>query len=217
MSGALSLTDLVTILYRPRETMRRVLDAGRDRWVPQIVIFAFVCASIGDTDMRRLPRVVPGLMTISVVGIALLALAGGALLWLMFVALVAWIATPIGRFLGGSGTARDMRAALAWSLVPVIWSGLYRIPLAVYKSQFDVAADSDAKKVLFDLMAHGGCAIAVVVMALQLTLYAVCLWVGSNTVGEAQRFSSWKGLANLGIVFVIPFAVALAAFFAMRS
>ncbi|HKB79709.1 MAG TPA: YIP1 family protein [Thermoanaerobaculia bacterium] len=217
MEPALSLGDLVAILYRPRQTMRRVLDAGRDRWVIQIVILAFVCASVSDSDFRTLGRALPGLTAVSVIAIALVALIAGSLAWLLLLALFAWIVTAVGRMIGGSGTAADVRAALAWSLVPVIWSVAYRIPVAIYKSRIVATSGTDDKQVLFSLLSHGGCAIAVIVLALQSAMIAYCLYVASNTLGEAERFSSWKGLAALTITFTIPVAVGLAAFLALRG
>jgi hypothetical protein len=127
--------DLVTVLYRPRATMRRVLDGGRDRWTIQIVVLAFICASVGDADISKLLAALPDLSlnaTLALVALALLLIAA---CWIIVLYLFAWVATFIGRWLDGQGEIADVRAALAWGLVPVIWSVVLRIPLAVYKSR----------------------------------------------------------------------------------
>src|SRR5512140_563238 len=124
-----TLADLVTAVYRPRETMRRVL-AGSDRWAPQVVVLAFLCASVGDPDIRRLSTVLPGL-GLSAIAVVLLGLVVSAALWLVVWFVVSWLATMAGRWLGGLAPAADVRAALAWGMVPVIWSVVYRIPFAL--------------------------------------------------------------------------------------
>ena len=128
--------DLATILYRPRETMRRVLDAGRDRWTAQIVILAFLSTAISDPDTRQITRVLPDLSMGAVLALIALALILTPVIWLLFLYVIGWIATMVGRWLGGQGPVADVRAALAWSLVPVIWSVIVRIPLAIYSARF---------------------------------------------------------------------------------
>src|SRR5688572_752374 len=55
------MTALASIMIRPRATMRRILDAGRDRMIIPLVLLATVSAILGDVDrssleaMRRLP------------------------------------------------------------------------------------------------------------------------------------------------------------------
>lgn len=215
--GAPRLADLVTILYQPRQTIRRILDTSADRWALQIMVLAAVCAAVSDSDYRELQNVLPGMTQLSTIAIAALGLFVTALMWIVMLLFVSWLVALVGRFLGGTGTVADVRAALAWAAVPVIWSVIYRIPLAVFKSRFNVAPNTDAKKVLLDLIAQGGCAIAVVVLILQFLILIWSLYIASNTIGEAQRFSSWKGLGNLMLAIVLPIVLIAGAIITLHK
>src|SRR5260370_31762876 len=138
------LKDLVTILYRPRETMRRILDRP-DRWSLQIVFLAFVCASVNDIDVRHATALLPGLRLFP--GLILLALAiiVGGFLWIVTLFILSWIATAIGRQMGGEGNARAVRAALAWSMVPIVWSPIYRPPLAILGMGADIVPNATGR------------------------------------------------------------------------
>src|SRR5437762_8918691 len=114
------LKDLVTILYRPRETIRRILDRA-DRWSLQIVFLAYVCASVNEIDARHLAEVLPSIHIVTAVAAVLFGIIFGALIWMAILFILSWIAAPIGRLMGGEGNARDVRAALAWAIVPIIW------------------------------------------------------------------------------------------------
>ena len=204
-----TLGDLVTVLYRPRQTMRRVLD-GRDRWAPQVVALAFICASVNDADIRNLQAVLPGL-GYSWIAIVLLGLIAGAVAWVLTLFVLSWIATFAGWKLGGVAGPKDVRAALAWGMVPVIWSVAYRLPIGLLARRFQVSSNVDVTAVLLDFLAQGGCSIVVVYLAFQLVFAIWCIWVASGCLGEAQQFSSAKGFANVAITLAVPLVIAAAA------
>src|SRR5579859_3177611 len=118
----MSLKFLVTILYQPRETMRRIL-ASANRWTWEITALACVCASVNDINADQAAKELPGLRLGPGLALVALGLIVSAITWVIVLYIVSWIAAPVGRFLlGGTGSAGDVRAALAWGLVPVIWS-----------------------------------------------------------------------------------------------
>lgn len=207
--------DLLTILYQPRETMQRVL-AARDRWTVPIVILAFLCASITDGDLWNIGDAFPGGQPLGIGAIAVLGLLCLSLTWVLGLFIAGWVAVLIGRPLGGSGRAADIRAALAWGLVPVIWSAFARIPIAIHEGRFHTTTRLHGREAILNFMAHGGCAFAVAVFALQLIVFAYWLYVTSCTIAEAQNFSPAKGFANIAIAIVAPLVVAGAAVFAFH-
>jgi hypothetical protein len=209
------LKDLVTILYRPRETMRRILDRP-DRWSLQVVFLAFVCASVTDADAWRLTKVLPSLHFLSALAIIGLAIIAGALVWIGTLFILSWIATPIGRLMGGEGTVRDVRAALAWAIVPIIWSPIYRLPLVLLGIGANIQPDVNPHKALLDFVSRGGCSIIVLYLGFQLLFAVWCLVLASFTLGEAQRFSPQKGFLNAAITIALPVLVIAAAVFTMR-
>lgn len=205
-----SLKDLVTILYRPRQTFRRILDGGRQRWTIGLVVLSVICAAVEDPDIRELSQMLPGLPLHAALAIMALGLVCLAALWVAVLYAVAGIATIVGRFLDGKGTAADVRAALAWGLVPVVWSLLFRIPLAVYRYGLDLNP-RDKAQMLFDFVEQGGLAALLVFVTLQFLMYVWIVFVASNTLAEALGFSSWKGLATLAIAMVLPIVVIAGA------
>lgn len=201
--------DLVTVLVTPQTTMRRVL-AGRDRWVPQIVILAFLCASVQDSNPRHLDRALPG-MGFSVIALVALGLIAGALLWFLALFLLSWIATFAGRKLGGSATTTDVRAAMAWGLVPILFSPLYRIPFSVLERHIVVPQQKvSVVPVLLDFAAGGGCSYVVLYLTLQSVFAVWSLVVASFCVAEAEQFPPSKGFATIAITLAVP-AVVIAA------
>jgi Yip1-like protein len=208
--------DLVTVLYRPRETMRRVLDGGRDRWTVPLIVLAFICASVGDSDIPELGRVLPGLSLSATLALVALGLLLFAACWVIALYVFALLATIVGRWLEGQGEIADVRAALAWGVVPVIWTVILRIPIAVYSSRL-IAQTPDKHRMLMDFILKGGCVIAALATTYQLLLFLWVMYVVSSTVGEALRFSSWKGLATIAMTVGVPVIIAVAAALAFKT
>lgn len=110
----------------------------------------------------------------------------------------AWLFKVTGRWLGGKGTFNEIRSAVAWSNAPSIVSVAMWIALiAVFKEQVFVRE--------FAEMTFIGYQAGVVFLAF-LIQTIVSIWgfiILLKTLGEAQKFSAWKGLLNV----VIPFAI----------
>ncbi len=211
-----SLKDLARILYQPRETMRGILDSGQHRWTAEITALASICAAAGDADVRVLQKGLPSLEIVPTLALALLALIGGAIVWVLLLYLLSWLATFVGRKLDGQGAAADVRAALAWSLVPVIWAVILRIPLVIYQQRF-VLEGGSPWTVLGNLIEQGGCTLAVILLTVQLLFRVAVVVLASFCVGEAMRFSTWKGFGTVAISAAIPIVVVVAAVLAVKT
>jgi Yip1-like protein len=216
MTGSPSLRDLVTILYRPRETMRRILDSGADRWAVQIIVLAYFCSQMNDPDLRNVNEVLPWMTSTSIVAIVLLGMIFMAAVFVLLLFAVSWPVTFVGRLLGGTGPNADVRAAIAWGWVPMIWSVFVRIPMAIYAARLHLPGHVQGREAILNLLAQGGCALGVVIITLQIVLFGAWLYVTSLTVAEAQRFSSAKGFANVAIALAGPFIIGAAAVIAFR-
>ena len=217
MTQSPSLKDLVTILYQPRETMRRILDSGRQRWGVQVVMLAAVCASVANADASHIDTDLPQLRTMPLVAIAGLGMIAEAIAWALVLFIVAWVATPIGRLLGGAGSVADVRAALGWGMTPVVWSPIYRLPLLIFARGLHIGPKPDVHKAVFDFISRGGCSIIVLYLFLQAIFAIACIVIASFTVAEAQRFSTQKGFVSVIVTLVLPLLVTLAAVFTLRS
>ena len=210
-----SLKDLGRILIQPRETMRRILDGGGHRWTAEIVVLAAICSSIDDTDIRGLEQALPELRLTSTLALITLGIFLSAFVWLVLLFLFGWAATLVGRRLEGEGTAADVRTALAWSLVPVIWALIFRIPFAIYRQRFPVHGSS--VDVLHAFIEQGGCTLAILFLGVKLLVFAGVVTLASFNVAEALRLPTWKGLATVAIAAATPVIIALAAVLALNT
>ena len=140
-------------------------------------------------------------------------IAIGILFMLLAYYVLSWSATLVGQWIGGHGRFREVRAAIAWGLAPVIWALLYRIPamlvalvthdeLGPPRLLIDEGRIEWSEGILgtFDLGWF------LILVALDFTVVVWYLIVASRTMGEAHRVSSWKGFAILLLAFIFPFA-----------
>jgi Yip1-like protein len=212
------LRDLVTILYQPRETMRRILDRP-DRWSLQIVFLAFVCASVNDVDVRHFTDaelgILPGIHLLPGLAALALAIIIGGFTWIGTLFILSWIATVIGRHMGGEGNARDVRAALAWSMVPIVWSPIYRLPLVLLGIGANINPEANGRQEVLNFISRGGCSLLVLFLGFQLLFAIGCVVLASFTVAEAERFSTQKGFLNVAITIALPLMLLFAAIFTL--
>ncbi|HYH08863.1 MAG TPA: YIP1 family protein [Thermoanaerobaculia bacterium] len=188
------LRDFASVLIRPAETMRHVLDAHARRLVLPLAIAASISAVLGERD--REVSLLAGVLNVAV-------LVG---LFYVFAA----IAYAAGRFLGGTGAARDVRAALAWGLMPVICAMVWRLPLAIVRPG-TMLIDVGDGGFHFSNAPAGGCLMMLLALAAELTVLAWTIIVSAHTVSEAHRFSWTRGLATIAMAAVAPVIIAIAA------
>lgn len=206
--------NFAKIMIRPRATLRRILDAGRDRMIIPLVVLAAISGFAGDFDrdaVRLLSRapLPPALM------IAALLLAAIAVTLLLFY-IASWAVYGIGKLLEGTGTPRDVRSAVAWGLVPIIWALLYRVPIVLFWDSLPAKMQMGKDHVRIDPgLFSAGCLGGLVFGLIELTVLIWTTAVTSNTIGEAHRFSSWRGLATLVLVGISPAIIIVAALLAM--
>lgn len=201
--------------------MRRILEAGDARWVVPLVLLAMFSSWLSDLDAdhsgfrEALESISPAVLASIVIAGILVAIPIMLALFYLF----AWIAAWVGRLLEGDGTVRRVRVALAWSLAPVIWALLYRIPVAVWMLTAGTSRQAAIRIVGDDwVIRTGGLVPSIGGILLLLANLIVFVWyliVASRCVGEAHHFSSWKGLATLLLALAAPViliaAIVLAA------
>jgi hypothetical protein len=185
------MRNLLAILYRPAETIRHILAQPRDRMVLPLVALAALSdglRSVSTDDLRHTPMS-PHILAI-VIGVCIgVVLAVIALFYGM-----AWVVTMVGRLFEGEGTVRAMRSALAWGLMPVVLSLVYRIPLA---------------------FAPKPPALVAVIVIVQAAIFLWWLALTSITVAEAHQFSPWTGLGTVALSSLAPLVVVGAAVLTM--
>ena len=208
-------SPFVTILFIPRPTIRFLLDHRRDRGVVPLILMAMISVSLRPPEWTGMEQAAEILGTELLIGVVVLALilmvgvtVGGFYLF-------AWLAALAGRFFDGSASAREVRTALAWGSVPLIWALVYRIPAMLFWGPAYASIHSDgngnairigSESVVYNSGAISDAPISqiLILFALDLIVIGWTVVVMSRTLAEAQQFSSWKGLANLLLAFVLP-------------
>jgi len=213
------LRNLALIMIRPRDTMRRILDdAGNRSWLVMLLLGS-ISAGFGDFDRNGFGNIVlaakqHGIPAIVVIVAMILAvILSMSLIFYVF----SWAAWGIGKAMEGTGSPADVRRAFAWGLAPIVWALLYRVPVALFWERAVDAQISDrGSRLTFDPGKLGdGCLMTLLVAVLELIAITWCIAVSSNTVGEAHRFSSWRGLATIVLTSIAPLILVAAAVLAM--
>ncbi|HVN27787.1 MAG TPA: YIP1 family protein [Candidatus Binataceae bacterium] len=181
-----------TIWTRPRATIRRIVDTDV-RY--QVTFLAILSGALIWLERRWSNPSPAAAFPILVV----IAVSVGALFGLLELYINGILFKWAGAALGGVGTYAEVRAALAWSRVPIIVAvaiGVLAILLGAHGPTLGSgAADSSASVTL---------------------LHAVLvLWgfvVMLKCIGEVHRFSAWRALGSMLLLLAVVLFVLLALF-----
>jgi hypothetical protein len=178
----------ISIWLRPGETMRDVLEGGRTRDVfiiaaivgIQNALWAAQELSLGDHGPVRL-----------ILGFGAAVGAVSGVVWLL---LTAGLLTWSGRWFGGSGGFRRLRAAVAWSAVPIAWALPLWIPKLLIAGDglfrtLDAAAAVHPAITVLD-------ALETAAQLWTLVLLVIC-------VAEAHRMPLRRAFATVALVLVV--------------
>ena len=182
------LNPWFSIWLRPRATIQQIVDTNPTRLVLVLVVLAGL-PSVFEVCSKKTS--LPTSLFLSFIlgpllGIIILYI-GGALLHLT------------GRWLGGLASPQNIRAALAWSNVPIIWALLLWIPkLSLFWSTSDVSFIDNSDPVGFILLEK-------MIGIWSFVILLKCL-------GQVQGFSVWRALGNsiLAALFFLIIVVVVA-------
>jgi hypothetical protein len=194
------LNPWLAIWTQPRATMRQILGTDPRRLVHVLAILGALSRMlssnvppIGPLARLSLSAIVAYKVCASVVGGLIGLYLGSAIL------------TMTGRWLGGRGSFVAVRAAAAWSNVPLIWGSLLWLPMLGY---LGVEALNFDPKVVFEDPGSFMMMIPIGVLAGVVGIWT--LVIALKCLGEAHGFSAWQavGAVLIGIAIVaIPFAI----------
>lgn len=211
------LANLAAVMVRPRRTMRRILDAPRDRMIVPLVLLATVSGLIGDVSIREIQENYGNLdprMRI----ILPAAFVGLLILFPLLFYVFGWVAHFIARSLDGTATIKAVRSALAWGMAPAVWALLYRIPAMWINQPAQLKMDkTGGTQLSFDFSRlDSGCGLALLFGLLDLAVTIWWLVASSRTLAEAEGFSAARGFGTLVLCLVAPMVVMIAAFLALN-
>jgi hypothetical protein len=191
------------ILYRPRTTIRRIIQLDPKRGVYVLAALAGYAQFFDNASDQAIGN---NMALPTILGTGLVAGGVGGIIGL---AIGTFVIGFVARRLGGDAESEDTMAALAWAQVPsVISLVLVAVQLLVFggdffKSEIPILEENPAIALVFVPIAAAG---------LLLSLWQLVLTV--LTIAEVNRFSIWRSIAALlisGIVMVVPIAACLLA------
>ncbi|MDX1582484.1 MAG: YIP1 family protein [Thermoanaerobaculia bacterium] len=215
--------DLVAVMFRPRATMRAILDEEPGRLVKTILALSILSAILQDFDVKGLYEATEMFGPAVLAGIVAVALIAFSALMVAFYLVISGAILLVGRWMEGTGSFKEVRTAVAWGLVPFVWSLAYLIPAVAlsFSTGGSIETAGTPTLVLSDSeMQWSGGALGsqpLYLFVLLLVLDAVfMIWyfvVTSHTIAAAHRFSAWRGLGTLLLSLVLPFfTIAILAF-----
>lgn len=192
----MSVNPWITIWTKPRETIRAILQYKVGYLFPLLsTIYGFALflqASQNGSMGAKLP----------LWGIILGDLVAGFLVGLVVVNIGTALLYWTGRWIGGMGSYKEIRTALAWSYVPQLLNiAVWVLYMAVYGSNLfnaDFMTQSFVGKDLAVIFIGSILQLAAVVWAVVILLTAL---------SEVQKFSIWKAIVNV----LLPTLIVIAA------
>lgn len=193
----MQLNPWLSIWTQTRATMRQALEGTRNGvmifWLIFAGSFAFAlnrAATKSTGDEMPLSYMFLLVLVSSFIGVAI------------YYYVVSWLLKWIGGWFGGQGDVSDMRLVIAISSIPSVYIlGIWVIQLLLFGSEnfTSVTPLIDQSPLLLVLFIGTG--------LIQLVLGIWAFVIFCKCVGEAHRFSAWKGLLTVVMPYVLFFGV----------
>ena len=198
MGGRFEFNPWLKIFVKPRQTIRAIVDVNPNfRLFVLSAIYGFcsllgVAQNFGLGDRKEiLAAMLPLLLLAPVWGYLVFSFSS----WFVFI---------MGKLLKGQGSYRQVRAAYAWSNVPLIVNAfLWILLIVVFRSSLF------SETALKGILTQGSSLLLIGVVFSQLifSLWGLVIYVIG--LSEVQRFSILKTLVNLFLSLLLFFILAL--------
>ncbi len=193
------LNPWVSMWTKPRATIQQIVDTNPQRLVLLLAAAAGFGQALDRASINSIGDRVdwPVIFIVAAVGGPIAGLIG------LYIggALIHWT----GTWIGGKTSAENIRAAIAWSSVPMLWALVLWIPELTLFGQELFTAETpviDADTTLNSAFLAFG-VVEVTIGIWTLIVYLKCL-------GQVQGFSAWKALGNsilAGLVIIVPILI----------
>lgn len=182
------------IWVRTRETVRYVIEEKSFGYVMMLIILGGI--------LNAFAGVVDPEMNLPLWGMLLVGIIVGPIAGLIGIAFITGVYLLIGKLFKGTGTYGEMFKAIAASTIPTIWMAPFL--LIGYLVVPDIMLlTPEAELTPLSVIVSGLVAIVTVVISIWSIL------IQSKAIGEAHRFSSWKGFFTLLIPGIIGFILIM--------
>ncbi|MCU0492066.1 MAG: YIP1 family protein [Chloroflexaceae bacterium] len=187
---------LVTMWYSPRQTMRQVLNSEPGRFVLILAVLNGIASALNNAVTNNMGDQFELLFILG------FSLSGGVVGGLLSLYLFGFLLHWTGRWLGGAGSAAELRAAFAWSALPTIASlPLWFLAMAVLGNDLFTSTTSgiNVPQALF-------------LLGFMLLLFVAFVWnlvLAVLLVAETHRISVWRSMGTWLLSMAVLVGVAL--------
>ena len=196
-----TLNPWFSMWLHPRRTIRQIVETNPERLVLSLAAIGGIAEALTNmaSDSKGDGMSLTAILLTSLIVGPLMGILG---LWLGGI-LLRWT----GGWIGGQANSRRIRATLAWSNVPLIWSLLLWIPaILLFGTELFAKATPviDASAMLAGLYLTFSFAIGIV------SIWSFVVFL--HALGEVQGFSAWKSLLNsilAVLVVLVPLLVII--------
>ena len=208
-SNGQTLNPWISMWTKPRATIQQVIDTNPERLVMILAAVSGFSTALDRASTKSLGDKLD-LPVIFLLAVFLGSISGIIGLYIGS-ALIRWT----GTWIGGKASSQSIRAAIAWSSVPIIWALILWLPkLAIFGKELFTTETPvvDANPSLVFLLL-GFVAIEILIGVWVIVVFVKCL-------GQVQNFSSWKALVNVvlsGLVIIVPVVVIFISVDVLRS
>jgi hypothetical protein len=191
-----TLNPWLSMWMQPRATIQQIVDSNPERLVLVLAAIAGISRVLNRASLKSLGDIIEWPLIFLIA--AILGPVAGIIGLYIGGALIHWT----GKWIGGKGSPENIRAAIAWSSIPVIWALLLWIPeFALFGEElFTTKMPTILASPSLTLLLFGFGIIELVIGIWTIVVSLKC-------IGQVQGFSAWKALGNMALsalVILIP-------------
>lgn len=198
-----------SILLQPRSTIQHIVDTNPTYLV--LALFALTGAAISISAAST-----EGWgYDMSLLWVFLIIIAIGPLLCILAMYLMSALTRWTGKWLGGKATQEQIRAAYAWSSIPIIATIALFVPLFMFYGadlfNYQHTVFSEPYSIV---PVQTGIVFGIVAVA-EVVLNVWSFVIGLHCLGQVQGFSAWRALGNqalTALVLFVPIVIILFLF-----
>jgi len=202
----------IGIITQPRATTRYILDSGKwnNIWGLYAIIFVMmiptmILSMVMQAPTQDLPSGMDQTFFYGMMGFMLVfMLVLGYPIGVLMVYILGYFCKLAGSWLDGVGTTAELRIAFTWSYVASMYLNILMIipyGLIAYYNFTSPSADP-VRQIIMSL----------VIMAISLPVTIIYLIIASKCIGEAHRFSAWRGLGTILLAGLLWMAIIFGLF-----
>ena len=202
-TSEITLNPWIRMWTRPRETIQSIVDTDAEQSVLLLASLAGISQALDKASLKNAgDTLLPPALVITTT-------VGGIVSGLIGLYVFGFLVKHAGSWLGGKANGEKIRAAIAWSNVPIVWALLLWIPqLALFGKELFSAATPRMESHPFAVLCFGAADILIAIWALILLF---------KSIGQVNGFSAWRGLGACLIAVALVAVPILALAFAINA